>query len=374
MSSKTRPYEPRFSSAVAALFVLAGCSSDNAGRPSPDPGTGGAAGAPASTTGGAPSAGSGGTQSGGAPTTGGVAGHGTDSGVAGSGGTFANGGATTMTGGAVGSGGIVDAGSDAARGGAGGIAASGGASGASGAGGAGGAGCVTAGTELCDDFESGHIDSLKWQTPKPSNNVTVTVDEMHAHSGKYAVHVHGVAGQINNGVIAEAVTFPAKSNSFYARIFAYFYPDLPAAQGGDFHTGFIVGSGKNDLGTVQAGMGLIGGEKQYLGYSIFYGPPSYEFGPWANTHAAAGKWECLELFEDGSSPSTEIRKVWVNDKELTELQSDSAKAGGTDHPNHKPPTFDLVTVGLWEFHPSPTLTDMWLDDVRVSSKKIGCGN
>jgi hypothetical protein len=47
-------------------------------------------------------------------------------------------------------------------------------------------------------------------------------------------------------------------------------------------------------------------------------------------------------------------------------------AGGTAHPNHAPPAFDKVSVGLWEFHPSPTLTDMWVDDVRVSSQKIGC--
>ena len=50
------------------------------------------------------------------------------------------------------------------------------------------------------------------------------------------------------------------------------------------------------------------------------------------------------------------------------------KAGGADHPNHRPGTFDHVTFGLWEFHPSPNLTDMWFDDVRVSSQRIGCGD
>ncbi|HEX4474678.1 MAG TPA: hypothetical protein VH142_06350 [Polyangiaceae bacterium] len=183
--------------------------------------------------------------------------------------------------------------------------------------------CVTAGTELCDDFESGQIDGAKWETPKPSDGVSVVVDREHAHGGNYALHIHGVAGQINNGVLAESATFPAQSNSFYARILAY-------------------------------------------------GTPSFEFGPWANTKAVPSEWVCLELFEDGSDPSTERRKVWVDDRELTELESDSAKAAGTGHPNHEPGMFDHVTVGLWEFHPSPTLTDMWVDDVRVSSEKIGC--
>jgi hypothetical protein len=228
------------------------------------------------------------------------------------------------------------------------------------------------GNELCDDFESGKIDPLKWTMPKPTSTATVSIDDTKGHSGTHSVHIHGVAGEINNGVIAEAVTFPAKNNSFYARIWAYFYPDLPAMTGGDFHTGFIVGTGKNALGDVQAGMGLIGGAKQFLGYSIFFGDPSFEFGPWANTMATPNQWLCLELHEDGSSPDTEKRQVWVNDIELKELESDSAMAGGTAHPNHEPPAFDKVSVGLWEFHPSPTLTDMWVDDARVSTQKIGC--
>ena len=35
----------------------------------------------------------------------------------------------------------------------------------------------------------------------------------------------------------------------------------------------------NDLGNVQAGVGMIGSAKQWLRYSIFYGNPKYQFGP-----------------------------------------------------------------------------------------------
>jgi hypothetical protein len=232
--------------------------------------------------------------------------------------------------------------------------------------------CVTGGTELCDDFESGHIDPAKWMAPKPSSGVTIALDGQQTHSGHYAVHVHGVAGQQNKGILTESLTFPAKNNSFYARMFAYFSPDLPAMDGGDFHTGFIFGSGNNDKGNVETGMGLIGGAKQFLGYSIFYGSPSYEFGPWSNTRVTPNRWICMELLEDGSNPKTEVRRIWVDDVELTDLRSDSAMAAGSSNPNHLSPTYDLVSVGLAEFHPSPNLTDMWFDDVRVSSAKIGC--
>jgi hypothetical protein len=39
-----------------------------------------------------------------------------------------------------------------------------------------------------------------------------------------------------------------------------------------------------------------------------------------------------------------------------------------------PPKFDGVTFGIVEYHPIPTLSDMWIDDIRVSSKRIGCAN
>jgi hypothetical protein len=119
-------------------------------------------------------------------------------------------------------------------------------------------------------------------------------------------------------------------------------------------------------------MGMIGSDQQYLGYSIFFGNPKYEFGPWSNPRIKPKEWLCIELLEDGTDPSTELRKVWLNDVEMKELASDSAKAGGTNNPNHLPPKFDKVTFGVIEYHPIPTLSDMWIDDVKVSANKIGC--
>jgi hypothetical protein len=233
---------------------------------------------------------------------------------------------------------------------------------------------VTAGTELCDDFEGGQLDAQKWKINKPTASANVTVDMLHAHGGKYAAHINVIAGQQSTAMITESLTFPATSNSFYTRMFVYFSPDIPEAPTGDFHTGFIIGMGKNDKGDVQAGTGMIGSAQQFLGYSIFFATPKFEFGPWSKTKIAANQWLCVELFENGSDPTTEVRQVWVNDVELTDLKSSSAMAAGGSNPNHLPPKFDSVALGLWEYHQIPTLSDMWIDDVRVSSKKIGCGN
>jgi hypothetical protein len=237
--------------------------------------------------------------------------------------------------------------------------------------------CVTAGSELCEDFESGMLDMQKWKLNKPSGSASITVDDIHAHTGKYAVHIKVVPNQQSTAMINESVTFPTTTNSFYARMFVYFSPDIPVAGGAnpDMHSGFLLGNGNNNLGNVQAGVGLagFGSAKQWLSYSIFYANPKFEFGPSSKSVIAANQWQCVELFEDGSDPKTEIRQIWVDDKELTELKTDSAKAAGGQS-NHLPPKWASVSFGIWEYHPIPTLSDMWIDDIRVSTKKIGCAN
>ena len=161
-------------------------------------------------------------------------------------------------------------------------------------------------------------------------------------------------------------------NTFYARMFAYFSPNIPVGVGKNYQISFIYADGMNDLGNVETGVGINGGAGQFLGYSIFFGNPFFQFGPNSATRVTPGDWLCIELLEDGSNPQTEVKQVWLNDVELTELHTDSEKAAGASNPNHRSPAFNQLTIGLSEFFPTPTLTDMWVDDVRVSSTKIGC--
>ncbi len=348
-------------SAAFALGLVA-CGSSDAGSDGAGAASSGAGGSPAAT------AGTGGSLAGvagsaaGAPSSAGAAAAGAPGGAGASGGAGAPGGA-------------------GASGGAGapGSAGSAGAAGSSGAGGAAGgpAKCVNAGTELCDDFESGSLDAQRWTQSKSANS-TIAVEMGTAHSGKYAVHLQFMAGAQSTVTIAESVTFaaqgnaPAPANKFYSRMYAWFGPDIPKAATGDFHTGFMIGSGKNDKGNVTAGVGMIGSNQQYLGYSIFFGAPKYEFGPWSIPHIVPKAWQCIELSEDGTDPTTEVRRVWLNDTEIKELASNSAKSGGAQNPNHLPPKFDKISFGVVEYHMIPTLSEMWIDDIKISANKIGC--
>jgi hypothetical protein len=233
--------------------------------------------------------------------------------------------------------------------------------------------CVTSGTELCDGFENGKLDGTLWKTVTNGPSPSIKVDSMHAHTGQYAVHLTVTPGQQSAAQITENVTFPAASDTFYTRIWAYvspgvMWPDSPP----DFHTGFIIASGNNDLGHVDLAVGAnlspssAAGPMHYLGYSIYRGPPYDEFGPRSSTEVANEAWTCIELLESGKGGSAAVRRIWVDGKELPE-QYDTFDG-------QAPPQFDIVSIGIWEYHPTPSLSDMWIDDVRVSSQRIGCGN
>jgi hypothetical protein len=232
------------------------------------------------------------------------------------------------------------------------------------------AACITQGTELCEDFESGAIDPKIW-TQHTTQGTSLTVDGTHVHGGAHALHVKMVAGGQGTAQIADAVTFPAKNNTFYTRAWIYFSPDLPADNMGGYHMAYLLATGNNDLGFVEAGLGSAG-NKQYLGYSEYYGdgpdvhqhgPTFTEFGPDSPTMIVPQQWICLELMQGGDATTTH-RRIWVDGKELPEQVS--------DYSARKPPQFSLMSIGVLQYHPTPILTDVWVDDIRVSSARIGC--
>jgi hypothetical protein len=330
--------------ASGIIYGALGCSSTPARAPGVD--ASGVAGASGGTAGAVGSASAG---------TGGSAGTGTVGGAAGGG----SAGATGGRGGAGAGGSSVDASSDVAP-----------EASADGAGSEAPAGCTTQGTELCEDFESGAIDPKIWTT-HTTTGTSVTVDGMHVHGGARALHVKMVAGGQGTAQIADAVTFPAKNNTFYTRAWFYFSPDLPADHMGGFHMAYLLATGNNDLGFVEAGLGSAG-NKQYLGYSEYYGagpdvhqhgPTFTEFGPDSPTMIVPQQWLCLELMQGGDATTTH-RRIWVDGTELPEQVS--------DYSDRKPPQFSLMSIGVLQYHPTPILSDVWIDDIRVSSARIGC--
>jgi hypothetical protein len=76
------------------------------------------------------------------------------------------------------------------------------------------------------------------------------------------------------------------------------------------------------------------------------------------------RWMCVEMLSDGGG-SKSARQVWIDDVERPELSD--------IQPSVPRPNWSAVTIGVRQYHPIELLSDVWFDDIRISSRRIGCG-
>jgi hypothetical protein len=76
------------------------------------------------------------------------------------------------------------------------------------------------------------------------------------------------------------------------------------------------------------------------------------------------KWYCLELYY--SLPNQEAR-IWVDGSERTALHWLSSVPGYTF-----PPSISYMSFGWAEAHGIATPWEVWLDEIALDTKKIGC--
>ena len=323
-------------SSACVLLSLGACS--NAARnggPGSAGNSGGGSAGNAESTGGAGSAGS-------------TVGQGGDAGAgAGSSGAAGVGGINGAAGGAGSAteGGVPD----------GAMAGAGGAGGALGAGGVGGYGfmgasrCATAGTQLCESFES-DLDATLWTTTS-TGDATVTVDAMHARGTK-ALHVKTIAGS-GHAYITERRTFPATGNTLYARMFLWFEDGI-TTQG---HFSLVEGAG-----TGTAAVARFGGQFQEFGVGTDHGMS----GDWTDHDTVlipSKQWICVEVEFDGAANAFH---VWTDEVHRTALDS-----GANRHASFVMPQFTSLWFGWWMYNATEP-QDLWIDEIAVDSKPIGC--
>jgi hypothetical protein len=339
---------------------------------------------------------------GGSPSAG--AGNGGSAAAAGSG-SGATGGASagsSMTGGAAGKGG---SGGSSGKGGGGGLGAgsggtggsnggeggdavggTGGSSGASSAGSAGAGG--SSGTfstnrddffgeprcgsdfALCEDFESGSLDSDRWD-----QRGTVDIDDSQSARGSYSAHFHTV----DNGIayITQTEAFPAPNNTYYARIFVRF-DAMPTAP--DWAHWTVAGA-QDATVTDDAPEIRIGGQYHpdqdvnLFGVGTDRGPT----GDWTNLDDDDGpqevpvqEWVCLEWMFDGENNQT---KFWWDGVEHPSLATSETMHGGSDDPFILP-DFGSSWFGWWLYQPdtNPPEFDVWIDEIVVDYARVGCEN
>ncbi len=214
------------------------------------------------------------------------------------------------------------------------------------------------GAFFCDDFESGKLDTTKWVYDRPDGSGVVTFDTNRVRSGKRSIHFR--LKDVKAGAhasIQSIPTFPVTSNNLNVRMFIYmdkltpnrFTPIVSVAEFAN----------KSDKQVLQLDV-MPQSEKTPGSPVLFF----YEFS--ANPTSAGGvpadRWACWEL--------EMVNKTEVNfylDGKLIKGLTQKVPANYAD--------FNLpIWVGARLTHDNDfkNTFNLWVDDVVVSDKKIGC--
>ena len=238
-----------------------------------------------------------------------------------------------------------------------------------------GAGSCPAGALLCDDFEKytpGGSLAPTWTTDLTGG--MVRVDTSKPFAGKQAVHISAATGVTNLLQIVNqgAPVFPLPGNMFYGRMM-YWLSEMPPD-----HTNIIQASGVLP-GSTQIAKYAYGIKYKRLmaGYTIRARETDSPTVDCGNAPAATGypekQWVCLEWQFDGSKDEMHH---WVNGQAQPAV--DVVKTGGCSEGGAAPangrwqaPVFNKVMLGFYA-HPYATQIDVWIDDVVISTQRIGC--
>jgi len=328
-----------------------------------------------------------------APTTAGEAGAATIGGAVGSAGATAG-----SLGGGAGTAGSATAGGDAtggASGSAGGSSGASGSAGASGMVGNAGAGtsgagardlstdralflgasrCAQANVQLCEDFESGTLDTATWTAIGGSKPV---IDGLQKARGNMALHLT-ISGN-GQSAIRETKTFPATNNTYYGRVFAYF-ASLPDTAGGlsYAHWTMIAASGTGVTGEIRVSGQLQGGNNLW-GVGTDSTGSANGTGDWTNPDkdpngkplaVPTGQWLCIEWLHKGDTNET---RFWWDGVEHPSLYTNpSTPHGGNSSVQYMLPEFKQVWLGWQEYQATTEKFELWLDEIAIDKDRIGC--
>jgi hypothetical protein len=226
------------------------------------------------------------------------------------------------------------------------------------------AACVAPG---CDDFESYNKGSRPgggWTGFDVSGSGTLSVDDSKAYSGTKSVKMTvSPSGDIKARMSRKG----PGGNEVFVR-FMYFLDKKITGQG-VFHWNFsMVEGGGNYI--------VTGGNATGNTFGHFAGG-GRDCAVHGSMPVPVGKWTCLEFHVNGKAKTAETYYNNVLDEftQVTEggdpLPGNSGCLAGSGT-NWNIPNPDKVNVGFIMYHDLNAGATMWIDDVVVSDKRVGC--
>jgi len=231
--------------------------------------------------------------------------------------------------------------------------------------------CAQANVQLCEDFESGTLDTATWTTlgAKP------VIDGAQAARGGKALHLM-ITGN-GQTAIREKKTFPEANDTYYGRVFVYFASLPTPATGFDYaHWTMIAASGTQVMGEIRVS-GQMSNGKSLWGVGTDNRVDANGTGDWTNSDGdpngkpvavPTGQWMCIEWMHKGDTSETQF---WWDGTLHPSLSTTSTMHGGNNNP-FLLPKFTQVWIGWQEYQDSTERFEMWIDEIAIDSQRIGC--
>lgn len=240
-------------------------------------------------------------------------------------------------------------------------------------------GCAT--NPVCDDFESYPTGSFTARNGwgLAASSAPMVVDETRARSGKKSIKITVPPGGEGSGKSAllsrSDRSVLSTGKSVFARMMVYL-DNMPSGSG--LHWAFLRASGFHAQGSA---MGLLthslGGQPNRL-RNLMLWPTSAGLQDCFNdsqTQIPTKKWTCVEWHLD---PESQAMEVWFdgqkqNDNSWTTRPPRGACAADQTGGKWIIPKLSVMHFGWIHYHSFNGVT-MWLDDIAIDTKRVGCPN
>lgn len=231
--------------------------------------------------------------------------------------------------------------------------------------------CAQANVQLCEDFESGTLDTATWKV----SGDTPVIDGLQKARGSKALHI--VKNGDGQSTIRESKTFPEAKNTYYGRIFAYFN-SLPADPMTYAHWTIIGAVGTDVSGEIRVS-GQLQNKVNHFGVGTDNRTDPNGTGDWTNSDKDPNNmplgvpeksWVCIEWMHKGDTNET---RFWWDAVEHPSLYTmPSTPHGGNPAEPYILPTFTSVWIGWQEYQTSTQVYEMWVDEIAIDANRIGC--
>jgi hypothetical protein len=231
--------------------------------------------------------------------------------------------------------------------------------------------CAGANVQLCEDFESGTLDTTTWQV---SGDVPV-IDGVQKARGSKALHI--VKNGNGQSYIRESKTFPEPKNTYFGRIFVYFN-SLPADPLTYAHWTIIGAVGTGVSGEIRVS-GQLQNTVNHFGVGTDNRTDPNGTGDWTNSDkdpnnmplgVPVKSWLCIEWMHKGDTNET---RFWWDAVEHPSLYTmPTTPHGGNPAQPYLLPQFTSVWMGWQEYQTSTQVYEMWVDEIAIDKERIGC--